>query len=444
VDTVNHVVHLYWYGTDADGYVRSYQVKLVNPADTAAADSAWRGTLRTDSLITVMAPTGYTKVRFEVAAVDDHGVVDPTPAVQRFQFSNIPPVVTLTQKPLHSDRSDTTFASVTVGWTVTDRDGDASKVVTRIWLDRMPGDPIVATGNTLTVPSDRFKIGGVYTSGRRTLYIQGTDDGGMAGPIDSVTWYVRQPVLGTRARVLVIDEQPLTDPLSIRTRNDTLFTNAVKRFIPADQMAFIWLSATQPIKSVEDMRQTLALFESVVWFRGAQPSTSTFSSVLLRYRDGVGQYLDSGGKLYLETQNMVQGLSSQGALSQAFASRYLNIDGVFQYRSPPDSSALYAANTGTKLYCPTFGDTLAKGDSLSALATMPNMRAFRTRDASQIYIYAKAGALSPANAIPMPVALNVPQSRGGRLVANTFPLFYASRSSAIATNIMRQIGLDQP
>ncbi len=443
--TVNHIVHLYWYGTDADGYVRSYRVRLVNPADTVAADSAWRTTTSTDEVLTIWTPDGYTTAYFEVAAVDDHGAVDPTPAVQRFQFSNHPPVVTLTMKPQHLDRSDTTYASVTVAWSVSDPDGDASKVVSHIWLDRMAGPPLLASGGQLTVPSEKFKINGAYVSDRRTLYIQGVDDGGMAGPIDSVTWYVRQPAADPRARVLFIDEQPLADAASLRARNDSIYINAAARVgVPASQRSYIWLSATQPFKSDLDLYQTCKLFESVVWFRGNQNSPY-FSNVLLNYRKGLGRYLAEGGKVYLETQNMAAGLSTQGALDASFLGTYMDCDGVFQYGSPPDSSANYAVNNGWKLYTSAFGADPATGDSIASRAIVGNMRAFRVRNASDVYIYAKAGGLSPAiPMLPMPVAINVKVGTSGRIVACTFPIIAGDRFAAFATNIMRQLGLDQP
>ena len=443
VDTVNHVAHLFWYGTEAHGYIKGYEVRMVNPADTVAADSAWRYTTRTDSVVTVWAPAGYAAPVFYVRAIDSRGVADPNPAKETFQFRNNPPIVTLTIKPNHGDKSDTSFASVTIAWSVSDADGDPSKVVCRVWLDGQQANPVIATGAQFTLPSSRFRNGsGLYYSGLRTLYIQGVDDGGMAGPIDSVTWFVRAP--GTdaagRARVLFVDETLLSDPA--RARNDTLFSHAVTRLgVPLSQTAYLSLNSNQPFKSATDMAQTFGQFETVVWFRGIQQAT--FSNVLLTYRDGLGQYLDAGGKVYLESQNLAAGLSSQGSLDAAFTSRYLDSDGVNQYESPPDSSANYGVNSTAKLRCPTIPD------SLIASAIVNGLRTFRVRHASEIYISAPVNGLAQLNTFPMAVGLNVPQANNGRLIVNTFPLVAASgganaRAAAVATNVMRQLGLDQP
>src|SRR5262245_5761308 len=50
IDPVNHIVHLYWFGSDPDGNVARYQLRLKNPA--APADSAWQTTQKTDSVFT--------------------------------------------------------------------------------------------------------------------------------------------------------------------------------------------------------------------------------------------------------------------------------------------------------------------------------------------------------------------------------------------------------
>lgn len=450
VDTVNHVVHLYWYGTDADGYVKGYEVKLVNPADTAAVDSAWRYTTLTDSVVTVLAPNGFTGAVFSVRAVDDKGLRDPSPAVEAFKFGNTPPVVKLTTKPSATDQSNDTYPAVTVAWSISDPDGNASKVVCHVWLDRMTGPPILATGGTISLPTSAFLINGAFVAGARTLYIQGVDDGGMAGPIDSVTWNVRKPVAGTRARLLVIDEMAKTDPN--RAATDSLYIRAAHLVgVAADQIGYINIGTggVAPFKSAADLANTMALFESVVWFRGYTTST-TPSTVLLKYQDGVGSYLDNGGKIYLESQVLTQGFTTQGALQAPFMNSFLNSDGVFNFASAPDSSADYAVNSGAKFYCPTFGGTPAIGDSLQARGIIAHMRGFRVRDNADVYVYAKAGALSPANSIPMPVAVNVPTRKngtltGGRIIANSVAVFATNTTFAarFCVDVMRQLGLAQ-
>jgi hypothetical protein len=441
VDTVNHIVHLHWFGSEANGYIAGYEVRLLNPA--APADTNWVFTTLTDSIVTVLTPTGFTAAIFEVRAIDDKGVKDPDPARQPFNFRNTPPLVKLIGKPNIGDHSDTTFASATIDWSVSDPDGDASKVIIRVWLDGRASTPDLASGTTYTVPSDRFLIGGVYTTGRRTLFIQGIDDGGMAGPIDSVTWYVRKPVVGTRARLLLVDDVPNTD--GSKARVDSLYANAiVNAGLQPGTWSVLHLQFSKPFRSEKDLEQTFKQFETVVWYRGEQ---SLFSSTLANYGEGIGPYLDAGGRMFLESLNLTTAMSTNGALSLDFVDRYLNSDGVFQFPQAPDSSAAWGlSSTGEVLYVPELADSLLCRRNIAGL------RGFMTRTASQSLIVAPAHVLSQNNSIPMAVALDVPQANGGRFIVSTFPMVsgtistpgFPQRASLVLLKIFGLLGLTGP
>src|SRR6185436_6593287 len=87
IDTVNHVVHLYWFGSDVDGTVAGFEWQMKNPV--APADTAWHLTTRTDSLFVVQTPAGYTNPVFSVRAIDNAGARAPNPPRQNFEFSNL-------------------------------------------------------------------------------------------------------------------------------------------------------------------------------------------------------------------------------------------------------------------------------------------------------------------------------------------------------------------
>jgi len=335
LDTVSHIVHLYWFGSEANGYIAGYEIRMLNPA--TPADTSWGYTTRTDSIFTIQTPNGFISTKFEARAIDEHGVRDPNPAVQTFNFRNIPPIVKLVGKPNHGDLSDTTFASVTVTWTATDIDGDATKVRPLIWLDgrRQSPEQVPLGLTSFTLPSSDFLVNGAYTTGPRTLYIQGIDDGGMAGAIDSVTWYVKKPVTGSRARLLLIDEVPTS--YGAKARVDTLYNNTVVRAgLTPDQYSVLHLQFDQPFRSPQDLTQTFQLFETVVWYHGEQTG---ISPVMMQYGDGIAPYLDSRGKVFLESLNLIQYGSTGGQLQPYFLNQYLNCGGLFQYPQPPDSSA---------------------------------------------------------------------------------------------------------
>ena len=451
VDTVNHVVKLFWYGTDPHGYISGYEVRLLNPE--TPADTAWQYTVATDTALTVLTPTGFTRALFQARAINDRGIRDPDPAIQSFDFSNKPPVLRITGKPNAPEHSDTTFASVTVEWTVLDLDGDPNGVICRVWLDGREASPQIAQGTSFTMPSAEFLQGGAYLSGPRTLFVQPIDDGGMAGAIDSCQWYVRQPVPGTRARLLLIDDAQYTG--GAKTRVDTLYQNAIARTgIDPTAMSVLHMSATQPFRSAADLAQTFGLFESVIWYRGEQTGVST---TLSNYGAGVGQYLEHGGRLYLESLNLIRAWSSPGAFDLDFVTRYLNSDGVFLFGQPPDSSASWGVSSTR----PSVLHSALVGDSVLAKRNIAGLRGFISRDPGQMLLVATPNGLSQQNPIPMPVALDVPQPGGGRMMVVTFPMVtgtvdaspadstfvtypFPQRASVTLLGFLQRLGLSGP
>jgi len=108
VDTVSYKVHLYWFGTDPDGTVVGFELRFLNPE--APSDTQWVRSTRSDSLFRVFTPNGISRPVFQVRAIDNDGLKDPSPAQQACNFRNLPATLTITSSP---GRSDTPFASVT-------------------------------------------------------------------------------------------------------------------------------------------------------------------------------------------------------------------------------------------------------------------------------------------------------------------------------------------
>ena len=110
VNTTNHRVHLYWFGSDPDGYVVAYQMRFVptkgnpNPKwDTVYCALPGRCT---DSVFTLFTgDSALIHTQFEIRAMDDKGLVDPTPAIQRFVLSNLAPRARITSWPACSRTS---------------------------------------------------------------------------------------------------------------------------------------------------------------------------------------------------------------------------------------------------------------------------------------------------------------------------------------------------
>lgn len=424
VDTVNHVVHLHWFGSDVDGNVAGYEIRLLNPVQPA--ETAWVSTLRADSVMSVLAPSGFTAPVFEVRAFDNEGLRDPSPARQDFKFSNKPPTVQLIGRPA---LTDTTFASVTVTWVAGDIDGNLSLAKYFVWLDGQADSPESTTSLAFTMPSARFfDVGGSYANGYRKLYVQARDDGGRYGNIDSVRWFVRRPVTGTRARLLIIDDVPINNASNLRF--DSLYANAAARNLPADQYAVMRLQNRTPFRSAKDVQQTFQQFEAVIWYRANETS---FSSFLHDYQAGIEGYLDHGGKLFLEGLYLIEGRNAVGALSPGFVTDYLDCRGMrstFVITPAVLDSSSGFGNANNARFHTTIRPTAnpadfdsSKQQALAGRTGEPGgVRAFLVRDNKKVLLWALPNSLIPSAAPDtVPVAVMADRPGNGRIVLTTMP-----------------------
>jgi hypothetical protein len=183
------------------------------------------------------------------------------------------------------------------------------------------------------------------------------------------------------------------------------------------------LAASSPFRSAKDLAQTFGQFENVLWYRGEQTTTSP---TLNRFGDGVGTYLENGGHLFLESLNLITSWLSPGPFDVNWVNRYLNSDGVFLFGQPPDSSGTWGVSS-TK---PTVLHSPLLGDSVLAKRNIAGLRGFISRSPSQMLLMASASGLTPQNPIEMPVALDVPQQSGGRIMVVTLPMVTATVDAA--------------
>jgi hypothetical protein len=375
----------------------------------------------------VLTPNGGVGVYFRVRAIDNEGLRDPNPPVQAFKFRNHPPVVTLTTYPNHADRSDTTFASVTLAWNVSDPDGDATKIQYQVWLDGRDATPDVTMNRSFTIPSDRFQVGGAYTSGFRTVSIRAIDDGGLAGTVVSVRWYVRQPAANAHARLLIVDDMPAYDISGIANtanfRIDTLYANTAARNLPAGSYSTLQLLFNRPFKSAKDLEQTFKLFDGVVWYRGNEAS---ISPELSQYEDGLRAYLDAGGRFYLDGLYLFRGQNADGALSEDFVNRYLDCNGFRKSfviaQSFTDSTIGINNRNNSSFFSTLFADSCKFGGLPTISGGAGGVRAFNVKSASDIAFMAPPTALTPAATESLCVAAAVPQANGGKVFVSSLPI----------------------
>lgn len=436
VDMVSYKVHLYWFGSDPDGYVVAFELRFVNP--DLPADTAWVRTVHTDSLFSVYTPTGTSNPVFEIRAIDDDGMADPTPARQPFKFGNEPPTLIITDGP---GARDSTFLSVTASWSAFDPDGDIAKAKYRVWLDGNEANPNVTTATTITIPTEQFRQGPAIARYRK-LFVQVVDEGGYAAPPKSLTWYVWPPVPDTlaRARLLIVDDEP--GNAGAQARQDSLFTNTARRNLPNGTWRVVRLEFTKPFRSAADVEQTFKLYDAVIWYRGG---VGTLQPLLTDNRDGLARYLESGGQFFIETQLLASGQGGVGIFPEDWVSRYFGSN--FLYKGPDSTVSLQIVNVNAQnqpvvLHTPVFSDSLRQ-----TFGSYAGLRGFAVRDPQFVAVVARPGNLYPANSFDVPVGVTVPQPGAGRLVAITFPLRSLDGFGTVPrllAKIYAQLGLTGP
>ena len=446
IDTVSHRVHLYWFGSDPDGDVVAYQMRFVPKAGNL--DPKWDTLFCglpgrcTDSVFTLF--TGDSSLihsEFQIRSMDDKGLVDPTPATQRFVLTNLAPSVHITN-PLSA--ADSSFGSVTINWDVDDPDGGGPGLRYRIWLNGNEAEYDSTSANTFTVPSARFLEGSprTYRTGYRTLFVQAVDDGGLSGPAVSMRWFVRapSPVLDPttlHGRLLVIDDSRSTSNSNFGV--DTMYANVCARAasanpynelthpayvqLPAGTFSILRLQFSNPFRSARDLMQTFRQFDAIVWYRGYE---TEISPTMQTYQDSIGVFIQGGGRLLLEGLYLIEGHNCFGTLREDFVTRYMNCQRLYQqYDSgTQDSTVGIGVNTTANLHSRMYADTLMRMQRPSYPdLTPPGIRAFVPFDVSQVAASAdSSGLLSPTDPQPpLPLAMTVNRFPG-RLIVVTFPI----------------------
>ena len=181
----NFRVHLFWYGRDSDGLVTQFRYAV---DDTVALD-AWRRTDKTDTVFVFTANDPLLRYHeFFVAAIDNEGKPDPTPAVLRFfARDDYMPEVWMLDAPLCSlSTTGDTLACLPppsdvdtlrmddsrpllFAWSGRDRDGIVTAFSYK--LDNEPYKWVGPDTTSVVYPAPRY-----LQSGPHNFYIKARDD----------------------------------------------------------------------------------------------------------------------------------------------------------------------------------------------------------------------------------------------------------------------------
>jgi hypothetical protein len=412
VDTVNHVVHLRWFGSDPDGQVARFEYRFVYPAGQEPAghdSSAWLSTTRTDSTFAVFAPSGYSMPTFVIRAIDDDGLADPTPARQVFQFKNDAPTITLVGNPV---LPNTTLPVATILWTANDPDGDISLAHYLVWLDADEADAVlVPASNSFTLPPSMFSDGaGGYVAGPHTVHIRAVDDGGAVSAPASFTWNVVAPV----GDVLLVDDQQASPAI------DPMYTTAFDTQLGPGNYTRLELELNNPFRSPADLTYSFALFKSVFWY---QENYTVRSGPLSMAEPAIRAHLAAGGNMYIDSQTLV---GTGGAIpGQDFLEEVVGADSL-QFNQATQSTNFSISTNQVLRPGPA-----VPYDSLRSVAISTAVDALILKSLSEAAFLAPPIVLDSSQVEDWVVGVDrVPTGGTGRLVFLTFPLRFLALTPA--------------
>ncbi len=320
-----------WSGTDPDGYVARFELRYYDASTTLGPEEGWTSTTRTDSLILLPIQRGerVANVVFEVRAVDNEGLKDPTPARTVFPIENSPPTVQFNGFELPPD---TTYTIFSFSWTAGDPEGEENLARIEISLNDTtsfvslepdvdfitlvaetdqddPNEHTTAArlftgrsfrGTTITVPDVRLNA-------ENTFSVRAVDQTDTTSVRRDFTWYVKKPV----GRVLLVNDFRKASWPTVQQ----FHLNLLREYLPADMEVDVWnmsspfttgssgnpvLSHALPSTAAPAFQQTLALWDFIYWISSG--ATSSVRGNNLPFAAPVlDLFFSNGGKLMVHT-----------------------------------------------------------------------------------------------------------------------------------------------
>ncbi len=289
-------IRITWWGDDPDGLVTGFRFSF---------DSTnWTYTTKNDSTFQLAISGNDSTFHFWVAAVDDKGMIDPTPASNRYPVFNSPPSVIFNAG---AKIPDTTFTIASFSWTGTDPDGD-NTIKYYYWAlnDTLTWHRIPASVNLLTLRQDS----GLAVNSDNILFLKAQDIAGAFSNISRMpdtgsTWYVRRPV----GRILIIDDYSFT--LTDKTQAFQFYENALDTISHSRLDIKVSNGANIPPIRNPMFIETLKLFQCVIWYSDRTIAVSQNANFDLA-QETLPFYLAAGGKVFFTSgfpDNIPQGIN---------------------------------------------------------------------------------------------------------------------------------------
>ena len=393
-----------WWGDDPDGFVAGFRISF---------DSVnWGYTTKNDSTFVLNITGTDSTFRFFVAAVDDKGLIDPSPATNLYPVMNSPPSVRF---DAGTEIPDTTFPLATFKWTGSDPDGVSNIRYYQYSLnDTNNFRRIAGNINLLTLTKDS----GLALNANNILYLRAEDGAGALSPITrmpdtSRTWFVK-PVT---SKILLIKDMPLSQ-FSIAS---SYFNNAFDT-IRYDVLDIKSNGGSLIPKIVNPMFiETLKLFDIVVWSANQGNVTSDNANFELA-QNSLPFYLLSGRKLFFTT-----GLPNAETQVQGSLINWAPIDSI-------SSCTIALVSNGVSLI-----NTDNSYPVLTASTLIQRVRGLKTTEPTQIIYRLPISTNCQSNTV---VAIK-DQAVNPKNILMTVPVYYLNADPNVSKILFRKILIDE-
>jgi len=338
---------LSWDGDDEDGFVVKYRYRYrtvhVTRGDTYyfPARDAWIETTATqveipfessDADRVVDGDTIASNLQiFEVAAIDNEGAVDPTPAVKRFwTFANKLPE-TYILYPADGDsllvRANTTptWRGVLVSWQGEDPDGEVRDYRWRVdsleWSPWTRDTSVYINPVAFRGPLDGWHV--IEVMARDNLYIQDTTPAKI---------HVRLVEVKFDRPLLVVYEEQSAEPGGEPSNTEDFYISLFDSVVGVGNYDMINFRTY-----TGSFIDTVAHYRVIFWYRDKMMGSRSYRFWTARngeIKSIISQYLDLGGNLWISGWSAVYGVEEAQFDSGGFGFDYMHIEEVEEISEP--------------------------------------------------------------------------------------------------------------
>ena len=330
-DRLISTVFASWVGDDPDGFIDAFEFRFYDVDFSPAPEEDWVMTVNNDTLILLPIESGnkIADVVFEVRAIDNEGVKDPTPARTVFPIQNSPPTIQFLSFDLPPD---TTFPLFSLAWRASDPDGDQNLDRIEVGLNdsinfvSLPVDADFITlraedfgrnASSSTVNTDVFlgrgfvptdiDVPGLKLNDNNIIFLRSVDATDTTSVVQRFEWFVK----ASESNILLVNDfrKPSTQRIT------TFHRELLRSYLPAGSVFDEWdisepfvtgntgnapRSDALPPNAVPTLQQFLGQYEFIYWVSSASTNSVPGNNLPLA-ASVLDVFFGGGGKLMVHT-----------------------------------------------------------------------------------------------------------------------------------------------